>query len=90
MNYSKPIESCHSEIAWLYGKKLGSYIYSAGLEWFQEALWIQYFHMCTLVKNFIKAERMGGWPLHVECEKKMIPFFLCGRTLNYAKSARLY
>ncbi|KAG5879205.1 hypothetical protein JTB14_030164 [Gonioctena quinquepunctata] len=33
-------------------------------------LWIQYFRMITLVKQFIKAERSGNWELHLSCIEK--------------------
>ncbi|KAK5642676.1 hypothetical protein RI129_008843 [Pyrocoelia pectoralis] len=29
-------------------------------------LWVQYFKMVTLMKNFIHAERMGNWALHLK------------------------
>lgn len=54
------------------------------------ALWIQYFRMCTLLMNYIKAERMGNWKLHLHCVKEMIPYFHAAGHLNYAKSAHLY
>ncbi|CAG9814961.1 unnamed protein product [Phaedon cochleariae] len=53
-------------------------------------LWIQYFRMCTLMKNYIQAERMGDWNLHLECVRDMIPYFHAAGHLNYAKSAHLY
>ncbi|GBM16781.1 hypothetical protein AVEN_9373-1 [Araneus ventricosus] len=28
-------------------------------------LWVQYFHMTTLIKQFIEAERLGNWDLHI-------------------------
>ena len=54
------------------------------------ALWIQYFRMCTLLKNFIKAKRMGNWKLHLYSVKEMIPYFHAAGHLHYAKSAHLY
>lgn len=38
-------------------------------------LWVQYFDMITTVKNFIRAERMGDWKLHLTCVQRMIPYF---------------
>lgn len=54
------------------------------------ALWIQYFRMCTLMKNFIRAERTGDWELHLNSVRDMIPYFHAAGHLNYAKSAHLY
>lgn len=38
-------------------------------------LWINYFHMITLVKQFIDAERAGNWNLHLNTIRQMLPFF---------------
>ncbi|GBL75022.1 hypothetical protein AVEN_243815-1 [Araneus ventricosus] len=38
-------------------------------------LWIQYFHMVSIAKEFIRAERMGDWQAHLNCVKEMIPNF---------------
>lgn len=38
-------------------------------------LWVQYFRMVTLVKQFIEAERMGNWNLHLDTIQKMLPYF---------------
>lgn len=54
------------------------------------ALWIQYFRMCTLMKNFIRAERTGDWNLHLHSVREMIPYFHAAGHLHYAKSAHLY
>lgn len=53
-------------------------------------LWIQYFEMITLVKQFIEAERMGNWKLHLDTIKKMLPYFHASGHFLYAKSAQLY
>lgn len=53
-------------------------------------LWIQYYKMTTLMKQFIQAERMGDWELHLETIKSMLPFFHSAGHFLYAKSARLY
>lgn len=54
------------------------------------ALWIQYFRMVILVKQFIEAERSGNWQLHVTTIAKMLPFFHAAGHNNYALSAHLY
>lgn len=53
-------------------------------------LWIQYFRMITLVKQFIEAERMGNWQLHLDTIQKMLPYFHATGHFLYAKSAHLY
>ena len=53
-------------------------------------LWVQYFSIVTLVRNFIQSERTGDWPLHLDTVRKMLPFFHVLGHLHYAKSAHLY
>lgn len=53
-------------------------------------LWIQYWNMLAIVKDFIKAERSGDWDLHLKGIRRMIPYFHASGHNNYAKSAHLY
>lgn len=53
-------------------------------------LWILYFDMTTLMKQFIQAERSGDWELHLTTVKKMLPYFHASGHFLYAKSAQLY
>lgn len=53
-------------------------------------LWVQYFRMVSIAKEFIKAERMGDWQAHLNCVKEMLPYFHASAHLPYAKSAHLY
>lgn len=53
-------------------------------------LWVQYFRMVTLVKQFVEAERMGNWQLHFDIIQKMLPYFHESGHFFYAKSAHLY
>nr|GBO46040.1 hypothetical protein AVEN_45702-1 [Araneus ventricosus] len=53
-------------------------------------LWIQYFHMVSIAKEFIRAERMGDWQAHLNCVKEMIPYFHASWHFPYAKSTYLY
>ncbi|GBM52181.1 hypothetical protein AVEN_97621-1 [Araneus ventricosus] len=53
-------------------------------------LWIQYFHMVSIAKEFIRAERMGDWQAHLNCVKEMIPNFHASEHFPYAKSTYLY
>lgn len=46
-------------------------------------LWVQYFRMVTLMKNFIEAERTGNWKLHLSTITKMMPFFHATGHFNY-------
>lgn len=53
-------------------------------------LWVQYFNMVTIPKEFIRAERMGDWKAHLSCVKEMVPYFYASGHFPYAKSAHLY
>lgn len=53
-------------------------------------LWLQYFNSITLVMQFIEAERLGNWELHLQCVRDMLPFFHAAGHLPYAKSAQVY
>jgi hypothetical protein len=44
-------------------------------------LWIQLLDMLSIMKNFIKAERMGDWMLHLESTLKMF-FAATGHNKN--------
>lgn len=47
-------------------------------------LWVQYFQMITLVKQFIEAERMGNWQLHLDTSKNA-SLLLCKRAFPLCK-----
>lgn len=53
-------------------------------------LWIQYFRMMSLVKQFIEAERTGNWELHLSTIQQMMSFFYATAHNNYALSAQIY
>ncbi|GBM22601.1 hypothetical protein AVEN_182200-1 [Araneus ventricosus] len=53
-------------------------------------LWIQYFHMVSFAKEFIRAERMGDWQAHLNCVKEMIPYFHASWHFPYAKFTYLH
>lgn len=53
-------------------------------------LWIQYFYMVSLMKEYIHAERSGNWESHIDCVKKMTPYFHASGHFPYAKSCQLY
>ncbi|GBN26255.1 hypothetical protein AVEN_88685-1 [Araneus ventricosus] len=53
-------------------------------------LWIQYFHMVSIAKEFIRAERMGNCQAHLNCVNEMIPYFHASWHFPYTKSTYLY
>lgn len=53
-------------------------------------LWMQYWQMISLVKDFIRAERAGNWELHLKCVERMLPYFHASGHFLDAKSAHLY
>lgn len=53
-------------------------------------LWIQYWDLVELVKNFIRAERSSDFELHLYCVRQMLPVFYATGHLHYAKSSHLY
>lgn len=54
------------------------------------ALWVQHFHMVSLMMQFIESERSGNWELHLCSVQQMLPFFHASGHLQYAKCAHLY
>lgn len=55
-----------------------------------EKLWIQLLDMVSIMKNFIKAERMRDLMLHLESTLKILPFFATTGHNNYMKSSYMY
>ncbi|XP_075210330.1 uncharacterized protein LOC142317661 [Lycorma delicatula] len=53
-------------------------------------LWIQYYRMTCLLKQFLEAEPTGNWTLHVTTIRKMLPFFHASGHFIYAKSTHVY
>lgn len=45
-------------------------------------LWIQFWEMVQIVKDYIKAERTGDWNMHLLCVSKMIPYFHAAGIIN--------
>lgn len=52
--------------------------------------WVQYYDMFMILKQFIQAERSGNWSLHIECTRRMIPYFHASGHYLYAKTAHLH
>ncbi|GBO15209.1 hypothetical protein AVEN_136513-1 [Araneus ventricosus] len=85
----KDIENCDEETeALLYqcNKKLKQYEGRGSIG----KLWIQYLHMVSIAKEFIRAERMRDWQAHLNCVKEIFPYFHASGHFPYAKSAHLY
>ena len=53
-------------------------------------LWIQHIHYINIVKQFIRAERMGNWQNHLMVVRHMLNLFSATAHFQYTKSARLY
>ncbi|KYN21448.1 hypothetical protein ALC57_06174 [Trachymyrmex cornetzi] len=53
-------------------------------------LWVLYFRMVSILKDFIAAEKSGDWMSHLRNVELMIPFFHSAGHMSYAKSAQLY
>ncbi|GFT02706.1 uncharacterized protein TNCV_829721 [Trichonephila clavipes] len=53
-------------------------------------LWITYFRMVTILKNFIAADGMGDCNLHLHSIEIMIPLFHASGCFPYAKASQIY
>jgi len=53
-------------------------------------LWINYMQHVQTLRDFIRADRISDWMLHLASLKKMLPLFAAAGHRNYAKSVRLY
>ncbi|KYM98809.1 hypothetical protein ALC62_10473 [Cyphomyrmex costatus] len=53
-------------------------------------LWMQYFHMVTIMKLFIESERDGNWTNHLLAVRYMLPYFHSSGHFSYAKSCHIY
>ena len=53
-------------------------------------LWLQYSEMIQILRQFIKAERTGNWPLHLQSIQYMLPFLAASGHNLYTKTAYVY
>ena len=53
-------------------------------------LWAQYHNMVSLIKVYIRAERLHDWKLHLTAVANMLSGFASAGHGQYAKGARLY
>ena len=54
------------------------------------SLWIQYLDTIRILRNFITAERLGNWYLHLETVSEMLPYLASSGHALYAKTANIY
>ena len=54
------------------------------------SLRIQYLDMIRILRNFLRAERLGNWYLHLEAVSEMLPYLASSGHSLYAKSASIY
>ncbi|CAC5414988.1 unnamed protein product [Mytilus coruscus] len=52
-------------------------------------LWLQYSEMVQVLRQFIKAERTGNWPLHLQSIQAILPFLAASGHNLYTKTAYL-
>ena len=53
-------------------------------------LWIQFLEYVDVMKLFIRAERLGGWEIHLTDTKRTLKLFAATGYSNNAKSVRIY
>ena len=53
-------------------------------------MWVQYFDMITLLKDFIETERSGDFEKNLYTIKQMLPYFYASGHFHYVKSAQIY
>ena len=54
------------------------------------ALWVTYHNMVTLVKHFIRSERMHDYNMHLSAVALTLPYFATSGRGQYVKALRLY
>ena len=53
-------------------------------------LWLQYMDIVSILRKYIRAERIGNWELHVQAVFEMLPYLAASGHNNYTKSAWVY
>lgn len=53
-------------------------------------LWTQYIQAVSIALQFVEAERLGNWSLHLQSVRSMLPLFHASGHFAYAKSAQIY
>lgn len=54
------------------------------------AFWNNLLDMVLLLLQYIRAERMSNWQLHLDCVTQMIPYFIMAGHTNYFRWATVY
>ena len=54
------------------------------------ALWLQFMDMVDLLRTFLRAERTGNWPLHLQTLQEMLPYYAAAGHNLYTKSVYIY
>ena len=52
--------------------------------------WLQYMAMVDILKNYLKAERLGDWSMHLAATADMLPYFAASGHNHYLKSSYMY
>lgn len=55
-----------------------------------QEFWISYLEMVSTLLGFIRATREGNWPLHLDCTRRMLPWFFAYDHVNYSRYLSLY
>ena len=54
-------------------------------------MWVDAFIKPVLIMMlYVRAERSGDWPLHLQAVKLMMPYFFASRNINYARYGLYY
>ena len=54
------------------------------------ALWLQFMDMVDLLRTFLRAERTGNWPLHLQTLQEMLPYYAAAGHNLFTKSVYIY
>ena len=54
------------------------------------SLWFQYLDMIDILRNFIRAQRIGNWELHLQSLSDMLPYLAASGHNHYTKCVWIY
>ena len=54
------------------------------------SLWLQYLDMIDILRNFIKAQRIGNWELHLQSLSDMLPYLSASGHNHYTRCVWIY
>ncbi len=78
-------ETCVSDVLNRIKDRLQTHAESANMSSRTSALWIQYMKMADILRKFIRAERTGNWPLHLQAIQDMLPYLAASGHNLYPK-----